>query len=363
MLGTCYLSMFALLLLLPLSLIATLACASLSEHGDRNESLPHISWTLVPTGSQEQFRGLSVVSDQIVWIAGTNGTVLKTIDGGTTWKSVGPTLAPNDTDIQFRDVEAWSGETAVILSIGESTKSRIYVTRNGGESWLQSFTNKDPAAFYDCLAFDTLEHGLAVSDPIDGRFRLIETRNGGWSWHFVDLAVMPAVIPGEFAFAASGTCLTAAAGHWYLASGGVDPGRVWRSRDGHNWSVSNSSIEGGTAGGVFSVAFRDASHGIAVGGNFESPTGAVNNAAWSDDGGVSWKSALRFPHGYRSGSSWVPWLHNLALAVGPTGSDYSVDSGISWHTFDNGSFDSVECAGHACWASGSKGRVARLSFN
>jgi photosystem II stability/assembly factor-like uncharacterized protein len=352
------------MLFLLFSLIVALARASLIEACDMDESPPRISWTLTPTGSQEQFRGLSPVSDKIVWLAGTNGTVLKTVDGGTTWKSVGPTIAPNDTGIEFRDVEAWSEDTAVVLSIGESTKSRIYVTRNGGESWLQSFTNQDPAAFYDCLAFGTPEHGLAVSDPVNGKFRLIETRDGGWSWHLVDLAAMPAAASGEFAFAASGTCLIAAAGHWYLASGGVNPGRVWRSKDGHDWSVSNSSIAGGSAAGVFSVTYRDASHGIAVGGDYESPTGAINNAAWSDDGGVSWKAALRFPNGYRSGSSWVPGLHNLALAVGPTGSDFSVDSGKTWHTFDNGSFDSVECVGgHACWASGSKGRVARLSFD
>jgi photosystem II stability/assembly factor-like uncharacterized protein len=352
------------MLFLLLFFFAVLACASLREPCEGTPSPPHLSWILTPTRSQQQFRGLSVVSDNIVWISGTNGTVLKTVDGGTRWKSVGPVLAPNDTGIEFRDVQAWSAESAVILSIGESTKSRIYVTHNGGESWTQTFTNNNPAAFYDCLAFDTPEHGLAVSDPVDGKFRLIETRNGGWSWHLVDLDAMPAAITGEAAFAASGTCLITAAGRWYLASGGVNPGRVWRSKDGHSWGVSNSSIEGGSAGGVFSVAFRDTSHGIAVGGNFESPTGAVNNAAWSDDGGVSWKSALKFPSGYRSGSSWVPGLHNLALAVGPTGSDLSVDSGKMWHKFDNGTFDGVECVGgHACWASGSKGRVARLSFD
>jgi photosystem II stability/assembly factor-like uncharacterized protein len=358
------LSKFSSMLLLTLSMFGALASASSRELFDRNESLPHLSWILTPTGSKEQFRGLSPVSDKIVWVAGTNGTVLKTIDGGTTWKSVGPILASNDTDIQFRDVQAWSAKRAVVLSIGESTQSRIYVTRDGGESWLQSFTNQDPAAFYDCLAFDTPEHGLAVSDPVNGKFRLIETDNGGRNWHLVDPAAMPAAITGEGAFAASGTCLITSAGRWYLAAGGIDPGRVFRSKDGYNWSVSNSSIQGATAAGVFSVAFRDASHGIAVGGNFENPAGSVNNAAWSDDGGISWKPAIKFPTGYRSGSSWVPAIHDLALAVGPTGSDFTMDGGRTWRTFDNGSFDSVECVGeHACWASGSNGRVARLSFD
>lgn len=328
----------------------------------RDGGLPHLSWALTPTGSQQQFRGLSPVSDKIAWVAGTNGTVLKTTNGGSTWASVGPALSEADATLQFRDIKAWSAESAVILSIGEATDSRVYITRDGGKSWVLSFTNQEATAFYDCLAFDTPSHGLAMSDPVDGKFRLIETDDGGNSWAIVDSAGMPPAITGEFGFAASGTCLSTAAGRWYLASGGVDPGRVFRSEDGHSWDVTNTSIAGGAAAGVFSVTFSDAVHGIAVGGDYLSPTGAVNNAAWSIDGGATWKSATKFPAGYRSGSSWVPGLCGIALAVGTTGSDYTLDSGKTWHAFDNGTFDSVECvSGYACWASGSQGRVARLA--
>ncbi|MEV6627669.1 hypothetical protein AB0M71_42790, partial [Amycolatopsis sp. NPDC051114] len=45
----------------------------------------------------------------------------------------------------------------------------------------------------------------------------------------------------------------------------------------------------------------------------------------------------------------------------PGGSDSSPDGGRLWTSFDTGSFDSVDCAGAACWASGTQGRVARLS--
>ncbi|KAI9150473.1 Ycf48-like protein [Paramyrothecium foliicola] len=322
-----------------------------------------LSWTLTPTGTTAQFRGLAPVSDQIAWVSGSRGTVLRTTDGGASWASVGPALSADDQDLEFRDIQAWSAETAVILSIGEATDSRIYVTNDGGSSWTQSFTNAEPTAFYDCFAFDTPEHGMAMSDPVDGRFRLIETLDGGRSWEIVDPAGMPEAIPGEFGFAASGTCLATAAGRWYLASGGVDPGRIFRSPDGHVWDVANSSIAGGAAGGVFSVAFRDAKRGLAVGGDFQNPTGAVANAAWSSDGGATWVPSNQFPGGYRSGASWVPGLCNVALAVGPTGSDYSLDGGKAWHAFDNGTFDSVECLkGSVCWASGARGRVAVLDL-
>jgi hypothetical protein len=48
--------------------------------------------------------------------------------------------------------------------------------------------------------------------------------------------------------------------------------------------------------------------------------------------------------------------------VGPTGSDVSFDQGRSWQRFDDGSFDTVDCANpRACWASGTQGRVAYLT--
>lgn len=323
----------------------------------------HLSWTLTPTGMTAQFRGLAPVSGEIAWVSGSQGTVLRTVDGGATWESVGPALDEEDQGLEFRDVQAWSKDKAIILSIGEGTDSRVYVTEDGGESWTQTFSNEEPTAFYNCLAFESPERGFAVGDPVDSKFRLIETTDSGASWSIADTAGMPDALEGEFGFAASGTCLSTAAGRWYLASGGVDPGRIFRSDDGFDWDVTDSAIAGSPAGGVFSVQFRDAKHGLAVGGDFEVPAGNQNNAAWSDDGGVSWTSATKFPGGYRSGSSWVPGLCNVALAVGPTGSDFTLDGGKQWHGFDNGTFDSVECLdASTCWASGSRGRVARLSF-
>ncbi|KAI8316641.1 cytochrome p450 [Colletotrichum sp. SAR11_59] len=321
----------------------------------------NLTWEILLTGSKQQFRGLSPVSDKIAWVSGTNGTVLLTTDGGASWLSVGPSLAPEDAELQFRDVQAFSAEKAVILSIGEGADSRVYITNDGGASWTQTFTNQEAAAFFNCVDFEDEKRGLAVSDPVDGKFRLIETIDGGNSWEIVDSSGMAPALEGEFGFAASGTCISTAAGRWYLASGGVDPGRVFRSADGHNWNVSGSAIAGGASAGVFSVQFKDELNGIAVGGDFNVANGSAHTSSWSEDGGATWTASEAFPGGYRSGSSWAPGLCNVAVAVGPSGSDVTIDGGRTWRTFDTGSFDSVEClAGRVCWASGSSGRVGRL---
>src|SRR6478736_4095158 len=92
-----------------------------------------LSWRDVDTGSDAQFRGLAPVSRHIAWVSGTEGTVLRTTDGGRHWKDVSP---GGDTgDLEFRDIEAWDAQHAVILSIGTGGDSRIYRTSNGGRTW------------------------------------------------------------------------------------------------------------------------------------------------------------------------------------------------------------------------------------
>jgi photosystem II stability/assembly factor-like uncharacterized protein len=344
-----------------LSLLALLA--STTAHPSPHHPF-NLTWTLTPTNSTQQFRGLSPLSASTVWVSGTSATVLRTTNGGATWTNVSPHLAPeNATLFQFRDIHAFSAHSAVTLSIGEGNLSRIYLTRDAGRSWTPAFINTDPAAFYDCMAFENARHGLAMSDPVAGKFRILETWNGGADWSLVDPSGMPAALAGESGFAASGTCLEAAAGRWYIASGGVNPGRIFRSQDGKTWKVSNSSIVGGAAAGVFSVRFRDAKHGVAVGGDYEKPSGSANVSSWSEDGGATWHASESFPGGYRSGVSWVLGRGKTAVAVGTSGSDFTVDGGRNWQGIGNGTFDAVECVGkNVCWASGSGGRVARLSL-
>ena len=316
------------------------------------------SWELSPTGSTARLRGLSVVSDNVVWASGSVGTVLRTTNGGGTWQSVGP---PGTAALQFRDIEAFDAQTAVILSIGTGTDSRIYRTSDGGATWQLVFTNAEPTAFYDCMTFFDSKRGLALSDPVDGRFRILGTSDGGRSWQIVD-ADMPPALPGEFAFAASGQCIVSQGGkHAWFATGGDVEARVFRSDDrGESWQVASTPVHSGPSAGIFALAFRSAQHGLAVGGDFALPTASPDSMAVSDDGGVNWQPVDDEPGEYRSGAHWV--TGHTAIAVGPSGSDVSSDHGRSWTRFDDGSFDTVDCAGgFACWASGEQGRVAKLS--
>lgn len=315
------------------------------------------AWQLTPTGSTARLRGLSAVSAEVAWASGSLGTVLRTVDRGATWQNVSP---PGVSTLQFRDIEAFDADNAVILSIGEGEDSRVYVTSDAGAHWTLAFQNHDPLAFYDCMTFFDRKRGLALSDPVGGKFRIIATDDGGRSWRVLQ-ADMPAALPGEFAFAASGQCLVSAGGkHAWFATGGAAEARVFRTDDrGLTWEVATTPIRSGPSAGIFALAFRDPRHGFAVGGDFLTPTVAPNALARTADGGVTWQLVAAAPNEYRSGATWVTGRD--AIVVGPTGSNVSRDQGQSWQRFDTGSFDTVDCANpSACWASGEQGRVAYL---
>ena len=320
-------------------------------------------WQDQTSGTTASLRGLSVVNDRVAWASGTRGTVLRTRDGGTTWQVM---MVPGADSLDLRDIAAFDDRRAYVLSIGNGSASRIYKTVDGGATWALQFTNPDSAAFYDCFDFWNAERGLAVSDPMHGRFRVIGTGSGGGTWTELPRERIPPADAGDGAFAASGTCLVVGRpDNVWIASGGGREARVYRSGTGGiNWQVASTPIRSGApARGIFSIAFADARHGVAVGGDYQAPTDTTANVALTDDGGATWRLPVGRPMGYRSGVAYVPGTDgHLLVAVGTSGSDYSRDGGETWIPIDTVSYNSVAFAAGAAaagWAVGPNGRVAK----
>jgi photosystem II stability/assembly factor-like uncharacterized protein len=245
-------------------------------------------------------------------------------------------------------------------SIGEGDASRIFTTFDGGRSWRLAFVNDDPAAFYDCMDFHAGgRRGLALSDPVGGKFRIAATDDWGRSWHVLPNDGMPPAVAGEFAFAASGTCLvTSGRDAWFATGGGAS--RVFHSGDGGlTWTVTAAPIPAAPAGGVFSLAFRNPRDGAMGGGDFTMEANGADASGFTDDGGDTWHPGGDLS-GYRSGVDWVTFSRSTLIAVGPNGSDVSYDGARSWTAFDTASYDAVDCVPFTCWASGSNGAVAVL---
>ncbi len=268
-------------ILLVASLVGALALVSVAfaskppkppkpNHGHGHHHM--FAWHDVATGTTAHFRGLAAVSANKAWVSGytaTGGVVFRTLDRGATWQDVSPAGTP--PTLQFRDIEAFDANHAVVMSSGTGPDSQIYRTADGGQTWTLVFQNMEPNAFFDCMTFFNRKVGLAVSDPPDGlKFRIIKTTDGGRTWNVVDPAGMPDALPGEFDFAASGQCLTSNHGHtaWF-GSGGAAQARVFTSRNrGRTWTVSATPMNSGPTSGIFALAFKSQRHGLAVGGDF-----------------------------------------------------------------------------------------------
>jgi len=164
-------------------------------------ALSAASWIPQSSPTQASLRGLAVVSPQVIWASGTDGTWLMTGDGGGHWRTGS---VPGAEKLDFRDVEAWDARHAILLSSGEGENSRIYQTNSGGENWELLFTTPDPKGFFDALSFWDRQHGILLGDPVDGHFVILRTMDGGKSWRTQNT---PSALAGEGAFAASGTSL------------------------------------------------------------------------------------------------------------------------------------------------------------
>ena len=203
--------------------------------------------------------------------------------------------------MDFRDIEAFDENTAYILSIGTAKIRGFIKRRTAGKLGNCNLRTRIEKAFFDALAFWDSKNGMAMSDPVDGKYFLLKTTDGE-TWKPAETDKMANAKDGEAAFAASGTCLiTNGKNDIFLVSGGNDA-RVFRSENrGLNWLVSNTPIVKGTAGsGIFSIAMFDKKRGVIVGGNYEKPDEIKNNLAFTSDGGKTWMLGKGL-NGYRSG--------------------------------------------------------------
>lgn len=311
-------------------------------------------------GMTGSIRGLDVVTKRVVWVSGTHGEFSVTRNGGYTWFH--DTVA-GGSKLDFRDVQGFSAKVALLMSAGPGEASAIYRTVNGGKTWVLTYQNTDPKAFFDGMDFFDEKHGLLVGDPVDNKPYLLETRDGGLTWKRLVPKEIPDLIPGEYAFAASGTSLDACRdGSCYLATGG-SVSRVFRSADrGATWTVVDLPLlQGDPAAGAFSVA-RGTDRLVAVtGGNYQKMTTTGANFAWSSDNGATWTipaGASRLPF-----MECVRWIDSTTLITcGPPGVWMSTDSGRNWEEMSPQGFHAMEVipGSGAVWLAGNKGKVSKL---
>lgn len=317
---------------------------------------------LITSGTKTNLRGLSVVNDNIIWVSGSNGTIGRSVNSGKNWTWM--TVKGFETK-EFRDIEAFDASTAIIMAI--DSPAYILKTVDGGDTWKVVYENKSSGMFLDAMDFSDYSNGIVVGDPIGNQIFLAYTNDNGSTWKEIPATgERPAAEPGEAFFAASGTNLRVFRdGTYFLASGGTRSRIITK-----NSSIPMPMIQGRETTGANSLDIYDngspskaGRRMIVVGGDFNNSKASDSNCVYTTNGGKTWKVPKKPPHGYRS---CVEYLSTKdIIACGLTGVDYSEDGGKSWKLISDESYNTCRIArnGSAFFLVGSGGKVGKVNWD
>ena len=306
---------------------------------------------IVNSGTKSSLRGLSVVSDKVIWVSGSNDMIGKSIDSGNTWKWE---QVKNFEKTDFRDIEAFDENIAVIM--GVDSPAYILRTIDGGQNWKLVYENKTKGMFLDAMEFWNEQSGIVVGDPIDGKFFIARTFNGGNTWQDLPANKYPVADSGEACFAASGTNIRkygndAAA----FVTGGLHSRLFLKDK-----IIDLPILQGTQTSGANSISIKNKKTFIVVGGDFNTPDSIIKNCVITSDAGITWKNSSVPPHGYRS---CVEYLNKSNwISCGLNGIDISNDDGYTWKWISKESFNVCRKAknGKSVFFAGGKGNIGKL---
>jgi len=302
------------------------------------------------SGTKTSIRGLSVVSDRVVWVSGSNGHVGRSTDGGKTWKWM---IVKGFEKRDFRDIEAFDAVTAVIIAVAEP--GNILKTTDGGATWKVVYENNKKGMFLDAMEFWNKESGIVIGDPIDGKFFVVRSFDGGDSWKEIPQENLPKADSGEACFAASGTNVRALdRDEACFVSGGLRSRFFWKGNP-----IDLPIVQGSESSGANSVAIRDKKI-IVVGGDFAHDSVSAKNCFYSTNNGKKWIAPATPPHGYKSCVEFI--TKNRLITCGTSGVDVSRDGGKNWEFIAKESFHVTRKAkdGSAVFLAGGNGKIAKL---
>lgn len=346
-------------------------------------------WVLERSGTTAGLRGIHVAGPGVAWASGTNGTVLRTEDGGYEWQTCA--IPPGAEKLDFRGIWAWDANTAIVMSSGPGDQSRLYKTTDGCAHWKLTDTNDDKEGFWDAMAFSSRSDGVIIGDPVKDRWAEFHTENGGNTWTRDESADGKKKGDPQPLFAASNSSLQFGTAHVggapdrWVGTGGDGGAAVYlgtipcsmgmflenraKCRASWVWSRFSVPMASGQSAGVFSLGLRFVEGGpsgsasvflVAVGGDYSKPDQSIGTSAYGlyndqSNASMHWTAAAKPPHGFRSAVAWdadaQAWI-----TVGTNGSDISYDDGKTWLPLDNGNWNALSLP----WVVGTGGRIAKL---
>jgi hypothetical protein len=366
-------------------------------------------WDIEESHTTASLRGIHNVGGGVAWASGTNGTVLRTEDGGYLWQTC--TIPPGAEKLDFRGIQAFDENTAIVMSSGKGDLSRLYKTTDGCQTWKLLFTNPDKEGFFDAVQMywpqsDLLGHrfnpsrarGILAGDPVGSAFSIFTTNDGGDTWirrvPVLDrknaMCKVDAVEakPGEAMFAASNQSLMGPLGadEFLMATGGAASRLIyiehWDLDFAFCHQITHSlslpfSRAGGSSGAFAFTKIPGESSGmyqfkklIVVGGDYSKPDAPADSYSVSFTFSVLLRDRIKMessstpPQGYRSSVAFDAPSGAL-ITVGPNGTDISRDDGKNWTPLKPSGYDPPDAdknwnALSLPFVVGPHGRIGRL---
>jgi hypothetical protein len=386
--------------IIQISLLVAAAAMAAAQSAPPAQPLAPSPWQMQDSGTKVSLRGIYAVDGNVAWAGGARGTVLRTVDGGAHWQQCTvPDVEADGVMLDFRGVQAWDAQTAIVLASGPGDRSRLYKTTDGGINWDLLISNPDKDGFWDALRMTSRDTGILLGSAVKGAFEfehhtiqrrpanfpLLVTQNGGDSWRRIDEGSLYAKVdeagnPVESVFAASNSALLTIGSDFetlFITGGDISSLHHVRYPKGlvpmqckgpcAVESETDSTLAPGKTAGGFSLAAnfdRPASPiVVAVGGDFNRPGASGGTAATcifnmdSNVGDYRCRPSTTPPHGYRSSVQWSQALKAF-VAVGPNGSDISRDNGETWQPLDDGNWNALSLP----FLVGPNGRIAKLNL-
>lgn len=306
---------------------------------------------VLTSGTKTSIRGLSVVDDRIIWVSGSNGTIGRSVDSGNTfqWMTV-----KGFEKSDFRDIEAFNETAAVIMSVAEP--AYILRTADAGATWKVVYENTTKGMFLDAMEFWNEQSGIVIGDPIDGKFFIARTFNGGMSWRNIPPQNYPVADSGEACFASSGTNVRKLNnGEAVFISGGLHSNLFIRDK-----KIALPILQGTATTGANSIAVKNSKTMMVVGGDFTTKDATAKNCFITKNSGKTWTAPATAPHGYRS---CVEYLDKKKwISCGLNGIDFSSDEGNNWDWISKESFHVCRKAkkGKTVFFAGGNGKIGKL---
>jgi hypothetical protein len=305
---------------------------------------------ILTSGTKTSLRGLSVVTDKIIWASGSNGTVAKSIDAGETWQWI---TVKGFEKTDFRDIEAFDDKKAIIMGI--DSPAYILKTINGGETWKTVYQNNSKGIFLDAMDFVNAKKGIVVGDPINSKFFIARTNDEGNTWEEDSTTKLPLADSGEACFASSGSNIKLLKnGKSVLVSGGLTSHFFI-----DNVKMGLPILQGKESTGANSIAFKNSKIFVVVGGDFSSKDSTIKNCYITTNEGKSWLNPQKPPSGYRS---CIEYLYkNTWITCGPNGVDITIDNGLQFKVISKESFHICKIAkfGKALYFAGINGKIGK----